>query len=93
MKHVAPKEKADTYSFIANPVTEIINNFKSIAAANPKQKPHHSSKILSKSPLSKDGTWSVESKTGERLRLKLVSSCCVISLSKSSGRDHPAAAF
>jgi hypothetical protein len=39
MKHIPPKEKAATYSFIANPVTEIINNFKSIAAANPKQKP------------------------------------------------------
>jgi hypothetical protein len=60
MKHIPPKEKAATYSFIANPVTEIINNFKSIAAANPKQKPYHSSKILSKSPLSKDGTRGLE---------------------------------
>jgi hypothetical protein len=38
MKHIPPKEKADMYSFIANPVNEIINNFKLIAAANPKQK-------------------------------------------------------
>jgi hypothetical protein len=92
MKHIPPKEKADTYSFIANPVTEIINNFKSIAAANPKQKPHHSCEMLSKLLLSKDGTQSVESRTGERLRLKLVSSR-VLNLSKSSGRGHPAAAF